>query len=148
MRAGLRAATASDCRLFYDYVNRPDSLAHKLATKGPIPWEEHEAWFMRRVRDPDCHMWVVTGDNEPIGQLRLTRGPEGWEVDIYVAEQHRGGGLARAAIAQAIDLIRKDENGAVVVARVLPHNRASCRLFESTGFRLAGREPDHLVYLI
>jgi UDP-2,4-diacetamido-2,4,6-trideoxy-beta-L-altropyranose hydrolase len=147
MKVGLRAATASDSRLFHDFVNRPDSLANKRVTKGPIPWEEHQAWFVRCMDDPECRMWVVTGDDEPIGQVRMTRDLEGWEVDIYVVEQHRGGGLACTAIGQAIAALRKDVNDAVVVARVMLHNRASCRLFESAGFRLARRESDHLVYM-
>lgn len=140
-------AMPSDCHLFHDFVNRPDSLGNKRLTSGPISWEDHQVWFMRRLSDPDSRMWVVTAEDGPVGQVRLTRGSEGWEVDIYIVEQHRGCGFARDALGQAVAALHDEDEAAVVVARIMSHNCASARLFESAGFRLTRREPDHLVYM-
>jgi RimJ/RimL family protein N-acetyltransferase len=148
MTLALRAAEASDCRLFYDFVNRPDSLANKRVTRQPIPWEEHKAWFAARLADAGCLMWVIVMDGDPIGQVRLTSGPEGWEIDIYVAEQQRREGVAQTAIARAVELLHGNHAHAKVIARVLPQNQASCRLFECAGFRRARQDVDHFVYTV
>jgi RimJ/RimL family protein N-acetyltransferase len=144
----LRRASADDCVLLYDFVNRADSLYEKLRTVGPIPWEVHKEWFNRRLHDPDCRIWILLVDGREQGQLRFTRGPAGWEVDIYVVEASRGLGVARETIRQAIQEM-KDEAGQVrIIARVKQHNVASRHLFERLGFALQSEEPDHLIYVI
>jgi RimJ/RimL family protein N-acetyltransferase len=148
MTLSLRTAAASDCRLLYEFVNRPDSLHNKRATKGAIPWREHERWFADRLADPDCRIWILVLDDQAVGQLRLVRGRRGWEIDVYVVEEHRRRGLARRAISEGVKAVRQDGGRDPIVARVMPHNRASRQLFESVGFRLAGEETDHFLYMI
>ena len=146
MTADLRAATASDCRLLYEFVSRPDSIANKLNTRGGILWNEHEAWFGQRLADPGCRIWILTVNRQPVGQIRLTREAEGWEIDVYVAEEHRRHNVARSAVVKAIETLRRDVGEANLIARVLPDNAASRRLFESSGFRLLREADDHLVF--
>ena len=147
MTLRLRPAGSGDSRLLYDFVSRPDSLANKRLTKRPIAWDEHDAWFKSRLTDPDCRIWVLTMASVSVGQLRLTRGADGWEIDIYIAEESRRRGAAEAAIGRAIELLRRDVGPVPVIARVMFHNCASRQLFEHLGFRLARRDADHFVYI-
>ncbi len=137
MTVRLREAGAADGALLFEWVNRPDSLANKERTEGPIPRADHECWFAKRLSDPATRMWIVEADSQPVGQVRLQYDAGVAEVDIYIAAERRGQGHARAALRDAIRDFRRSEPDTPVVARVLADNAASRALFESLGFAVA-----------
>ena len=143
----LRPAEPADCRRLFDWVNRPESLAGKLATDEKIAWETHEAWFARRLADGFAKIWIVLDETgAAVGQLRLERKGEAFEVDVFIVPGRRGAGVARAALAEALREAAALWPQAPVVARVLPSNRASQALFAACGFRRGPDQADHLVY--
>jgi len=145
MNLVLRAARLEDIDLLFAWVNRPDSLAAKLRTKGPVGRVEHEVWFRKRLADPRCRIWIALIDEVPIGQVRFTRSAEAWEIDIYVIAERRGGGLGRAVLIRSIALLGSEHTGERVLARVKYANTASLRLFERAGFSIAAEANDHVV---
>lgn len=142
----LRPAAMTDCDLLFDWVNRPDSLAGKLRTTGPIDRATHERWLGARLADPDTRMSIIEDDGTPVGQVRLQRSAEGYEIDIYVVAAARRHGLAREALAQMARTNAAWRAGAPLIARVLPANTTSQRLFAAAGYRLADRSETQLVY--
>jgi RimJ/RimL family protein N-acetyltransferase len=147
MTIALRRATPDDSALLLDWVNRPDSLAGKLLTTGPIDRDRHEAWFAARLADPDTFLWVIESDQKPVGQLRLMHKADAYELDIYVTSSQRSIGVARRALAAGIRaLSRERPGGQLVRARVKVGNISSQRLFQRAGFVLSTRSSDHLVY--
>ena len=143
----LRAATADDSRLLFDWVNRPDSLENKLHTRTPIAWEDHEAWMARRLEDPDTAIWIAERGGEPVGQIRLEGGRQGLAVDIYVTRSARKRGVAQAMLAQACALAQERWPNRAAVAKVRFANEASLRLFAAAGFRECARQADHVVLM-
>jgi len=142
----LRPATAADADRMFAWVNMPDSLAGKLRTTGPIPYDTHRRWFDRRLADDACRIRIIERDGVPAGQLRLERSDAGYEIDVYVDAACRERGVAARALAQAVAALRAEEPDSVVIARVRSENRASRRLFERLGFALVTSAPDHLIY--
>ncbi|MGE4218188.1 MAG: GNAT family N-acetyltransferase [Alphaproteobacteria bacterium] len=142
----MRPATTADADRLFEWVNRPDSLAGKLRTTGPIPYDAHRHWFDRRLADPACRIRIIERNGVPMGQLRLERRDEGYEVDIYVDAACRHEGLAQGALTRAIAELRTDEPSSVLIATVRTENRASRHLFERLGFHLEAIAPDHLIY--
>jgi RimJ/RimL family protein N-acetyltransferase len=98
------------------------------------------------LADPDCRIAIVEAGGGPAGQLRLERGPEGWEVDIFVLPEKRRGGVALAALAAGLAALRRDVGSAPAVARVRHANAASRALFERAGFRRAGGDDRAAIY--
>src|SRR5262245_19614326 len=99
----LRPATRSDAARLFEMVNLPDSLAQKLHTTAPVDWNTHLAWVDRRLSDPGTMLFMIECDEHVVGQVRLQQAADGApEIDIYVAEPHRGTGIARRAIMQAV----------------------------------------------
>ena len=45
----LRAAACADGGQLFDWLNRTDSLTHRLATPGPVARPDHDAWFAARL---------------------------------------------------------------------------------------------------
>ena len=81
---------------------RADSLARKGATTGPIARQDHDTWFAARLDDPETFIWIIEADRRPIGQLRLMKPADAYEVDIYVDRSLRRSGAARQAVADGI----------------------------------------------
>lgn len=147
MSVHLRPAAEADCATLFEWVNQPASLATKLLTSGPIPWDGHRAWFAARLADPDTRLWMVDdAEGRPQGQIRLQKRDAGWEVDIFVLPECRGRGVAAFAVREAVAHLRAGVPDARVLARALPDNQASIRLFTSVGFERADEAEDHVVF--
>ncbi len=143
---GLRAAIATDGDRLFEWVNRPDSLAHKLATDGPIARADHDAWLAARLASPATAMWIAETDGEAVGQVRLEQGDDGLEVSIYVAGPARGAGVAKAMLDGARAEAAKRWPGVELIARVKPENWPSRRLFARAGYGRVTVAPGHLIY--
>lgn len=132
----LRPAVAADVDLLFQWVNRPDCLAGKWRTTGPVPRAGHEAWFAARLADAGTRIAIIEVDGQPAGQARLQAGDDGaYAVDIYVLPEYRRGGVARTALRQAILNLRRERPQAMVAAEVRAENQPSHRLFRALGFR-------------
>jgi RimJ/RimL family protein N-acetyltransferase len=137
----LRRATAEDCRLFGEWANDP-AVRRAAFNSAPSPWADHVAWFGARLSSPDSVLYVVeTADGIPVGQVRFDMTTvDAAEVDLSIAVEWRGRGLAVDALRRACDAFRR-ERAATIVAHIRPENGASLRTFEKAGFQLAGLEP-------
>ena len=85
--------------------------------------------------------WVTVDDNDhAIGRVTLfTRGDDMWEVGCMIVPSARGTGLARRALAPALDYVLEKKNPRRISADVDPDNTASARTFERLGFTFEGR---------
>jgi RimJ/RimL family protein N-acetyltransferase len=145
-QVALRPARESDADLLLAWVNQSDSLAAKLKTTTPIPRETHIAWLRKRLVSPECAIWVAERVGAPVGQMRAERGEDGLEVDIFVAPEARGNGIALAMLGMLAVRCAERWPGAPLIARIKPDNLASRRLFVRAGYAEAGPAPDHLVF--
>ncbi len=146
MTIALRHATVEDEERLFHWVNDPESLANKRLTQGTIPRAEHHAWLRATLVDAGSYLWIVESDTVPVGQVRLTRAQDAFEVDIFVTGSHRRHGHALAALKGALAELAASQPGAVVIARVMRHNTVSIRLFERAGFVTDDATNDHLIY--
>jgi RimJ/RimL family protein N-acetyltransferase len=140
----LRAATLADARLLFDWLNAPDSLAQKERTTAPVAWADHRAWLERHLADPNFALFIVEEDRAPVGQVRFEPWQGAHAVDIYIAPELRGRGIARISLEAALRV----SGVGVAVARVKSGNTASHRLFRSLGFTEAGSDGEVTVYQI
>ncbi len=145
----LRPAEPGDAGLLFDWVNQPDSLAGKIQTSGPIPWQVHQAWFARSLSDDATTIWIIEVDGRPAGQVRISRNDDWNDVDIYLAAAYRGHGLAQAALAAVVECVRHRTGRALRLrALVKPGNTMSQKLFERAGFDRQTSAPDHVAYVL
>jgi UDP-2,4-diacetamido-2,4,6-trideoxy-beta-L-altropyranose hydrolase len=147
MTIALRRARAGDGELLFDWVNQPDVLSQKLLTRKAIARPDHDKWFTARLADPETLLWIIESDQKAIGQLRLMKQADAYEVDIYVVLAQRRSGVAQRALTLGIEVLFRERGGAQVVrAMVKPDNKGSQKLFARAGFALAEQHADHLVY--
>lgn len=136
----LRAVQESDCRLLWEWANDPQ-LRTAAFSSSPIPWDQHQTWFARTMRDPECSILVAEDPGgRAVGQFRVDwRSDQDGEIDVSVASQFRGSGYGAVLIdlgATSV-LVKK---GKRLHAFVKVENQASRRAFEQAGFADLGEE--------
>lgn len=143
----LRPTTMDDAGILLDWVNQPDSLAHKLKTTMPIEADQHSAWLAHALESETCLLWILETEGRPVGQVRFqkTDGPR-WSVDIFIDAACRGSGAAHFAIRTAADLLAMREPSAILQADVKAVNQASLKLFGRLGFKLEQAGPDYSTF--
>ena len=147
MTVSLRRAGPADSELLFSWVNTLDALAGKLLTTEPIPRQQHEEWFAKRLADPETFIWIIESGHRPVGQLRLMKKADAYEVDIYVADAKRRTGVALEALASGLNEFKNERPGSKIVrARVKSENIGSRGLFDRAGFGLVAQKSDHLVF--
>lgn len=145
MRAGLklRPVREEDCRVLWEWVNDPQVRAAAFSS-GPVPWEQHKAWFASRMEDPNCRILVAeNGEGRPMGQLRVDwHSDQDGYIDVSVAPESRGTGNGGVLIDIGASIFFA-ERGERLHALVKVENMASRRAFERAGFMSLGEESVH-----
>ncbi len=134
----LRRAGKSDCRLLWEWANDPGVRAASFQT-AMISWDEHAAWFADKL---DNGLIYIAEDQEgkPVGQFRIDRLRNGdAKVDVSVAPEKRGCGIAAALIQKAVQAAFRETELQRLHAYVKPENQASLRAFEKAGFTVFER---------
>lgn len=130
----LREATAADCRQYFDWANDAD-VRRNAIQQDPIPWPVHEAWFARRLADPDTYLFIAESKGRLLGQVRIEFAAHVGTIDYSVAATERGKGLGRALLRRAIHRLRHARPGPWTLrGEVKASNPASARVFEALRF--------------
>lgn len=124
----LRPATLGDARLLFDWRNDPETCAASLSP-GPVSWDGHIGWLERVIGDPN-RMLLIFEEDGPVGTVRL----DGGELSWTVSPDHRGRGIGKAMVLEAMSL-------GPTFARIKRDNLASQRVAYHAGFRLAEDGP-------
>jgi RimJ/RimL family protein N-acetyltransferase len=140
-RLKIREAIESDCSLLWTWVNDPDVRASAFQSE-PIQWEEHVAWFQRKLGDTMCRICMVEEpEGRVVGQVRFELGVDGAaEVDISIARDRRGRDYGAEALRLACERLLNSAPRTVIRAYIKTSNRASIRAFEKAGFEAFGRQ--------
>jgi len=137
----LRRVREDDCGLLWEWANDKEVRASAFSS-DPIPWEEHVRWFMRKLQDPNCFIFVAL-DNEdtPLGQVRfdIVRDGEA-EIDVSIDRRKRRLGYGAPLISKAVKEVFGVTPIRTVHAFIKPNNEASMRAFERAGFKRLGVE--------
>ncbi len=134
----LRPMIEADARQLFEWANDPVSRATAIKPE-PILWEEHLAWFERRIADPGTLLLHCSIGGEGCGQVRydVDGDKRAAVVSISVAGEFRGRGLSKRLIALGEAQLRARYAGVdQVLAYVRPDNVPSQKLFLGSGFAL------------
>lgn len=135
-RINFRKAVPDDAELLFAWANDMD-VRRNAFSQHEITWDEHAAWFGRKLADQDCCIYIAYKNRtdrseEPVGQIRLDIEAGIAEIDYSVCEQMRGMGYGTQMI-NAVQSIA-DERIHTFAAKVKKSNPASAKVFEKCGF--------------
>ncbi|MBV9295419.1 MAG: UDP-2,4-diacetamido-2,4,6-trideoxy-beta-L-altropyranose hydrolase [Acidobacteriaceae bacterium] len=139
VRLRLRPAEEGDCTLLWHWANEPEVRARSFSTAA-IPWEDHRAWFARKLADRNCRIFIGFNDqDQPVGQVRFEIDPNGEaEVGVSIAKTHRGCGYGAPLLAAAAEELVRSSHVRTIHAFVKPDNPSSMRAFEKASFTCHG----------
>jgi len=96
----LRWADASDADLVFAWRNDP-WIVSLSAGRKTVTAEEHARWFAATLASPDAALFIIVGNGEDAGTLRLDRaGEDRCFLTVYLMKPFVGRGWGSAAIAE------------------------------------------------
>lgn len=128
----LRRLGSEDSERIFGWQQTPQT---RRFSRNPIAptWEEHQRWFERRLRQPECAMSMIMLAGRPSGVIRLEpvkHDIASHEVSIFLAPECYGRGVGKAALA----LLHEQHPRLTILATVFAENTASRMLFLQAGY--------------
>ena len=90
----LRPATRDDLKLLFDWVNELAVRQNSFNTSA-ISITEHSDWLESVLDDRDTKLFILQEDATPIGQVRLVRDTNAWQISYSIAPTCRGQGYGK-----------------------------------------------------
>jgi UDP-2,4-diacetamido-2,4,6-trideoxy-beta-L-altropyranose hydrolase len=130
----LRPAQEQDCELLWKWANDP-VVRERSYNSNPIPLEEHEEWFLGKLRDPSSRIYVAEEGEEPIGKVRFDVEGEAAVVSVIVDPEYRGEGYGTEIIRRGTEKFLHGNGDAWRVnAFIKETNKPSVRAFKKAGY--------------
>lgn len=133
MKHYLRRATLQDKKLIYNWANDPDTRKNSF-NQETIKWEDHEAWYEKRMADDNTRMYIFMDFFKAIGQVRLDVDVEEATISYSVDKECRGQGIGKEMLLTLEKELASKGDIKKLIARVKPDNTGSRRVFESLGY--------------
>lgn len=139
----LRRADERDAYALWIWANDPETR-HASHDRAVIGWREHVDWLSRQLSSADAVVLIAeVGDGRPGGCARFDTA-DGWRtarLSYVIAPDARGQGLSRPMLEAAVAWLRGEVAPRVtIIARVLPHNDRSLRVFRACGWNESAAE--------
>lgn len=130
----LRPATRDDLKLLFDWVNEPAVRQNSFNTRA-ISITEHSDWLESVLDDRDTKLFILQEDATPIGQVRLVRDTNVWQISYSIALPYRAQGYGKIILQLAEnELIHGGHVGEKLYAEVKADNIASQCIFKKLGY--------------
>jgi RimJ/RimL family protein N-acetyltransferase len=118
-----------------------------LASEGWRSIGDERRYLKTVLRHPDAAVFVAEDDGVVVGRLSLSRDPHPAsrhvaDLGLMVAASHRGKGIGRMLLAEAVKWSRMSEIRKLEL-HVFPWNERALRLYESFGFEREGYRKGH-----
>jgi RimJ/RimL family protein N-acetyltransferase len=131
----LRRATAADSDRLWRWRNDAETRRASFS-EAEVPRADHERWLAETLARSDRRLYVAVAGDADVGTARLDVAGDEAVVNVTVAPEWRGRGVATALLRALVDEAFADATVTRLVARVRASNPASRAAFERAGFRL------------
>jgi UDP-2,4-diacetamido-2,4,6-trideoxy-beta-L-altropyranose hydrolase len=142
-----RKASIDDIHTYFEWTNDPEVRANSLNAE-PINWEEHSAWFQRRLNDSSTLFYLFEYEGKPMGQLRIEIRQEIALINYSIAKEFRGNGFGRIMFQKILPLIQKEQQVTKFEAIVKKQNIASSNIFQQLDFELTEGKDGLLKFIL
>ncbi|MCE3278362.1 MAG: glycosyltransferase [Bacteroidetes bacterium] len=128
----IRKAAISDLQIYFKWANDPE-VRHNSINTSQISLEGHNKWFKLKLKNKTSILYVIEKSGIAIGQVRLDKDKNGWEIDYSIAKQFRGKGFGEIILRNAILQFRKKHMDKII-GKVKQSNVPSCKVFDNLNF--------------
>lgn len=115
-----------------------------------IEWDEHKKWVSSRVATQSAEPFFIFHSNaEPVGTARydlLFDAESFFEISLLVNPSFRNQGFGKQILNESSAVVTRLFPQKPVLARILPENSASIKIFMACGFSLSEKKGKFLVF--
>jgi RimJ/RimL family protein N-acetyltransferase len=138
-----RAESNYDALKLYEWVNDFNVRENSINTKE-ISVTEHFKWFNEKVKNDQTEIYILTDlYNSYLGQVRLDKFNDNFEIDYSISKLYRGRGYGN----MIIKLLLENTKNINLIAKVKKTNIASIKIFLKNEFILYTEENDLLYFI-
>ena len=130
-----REANTQDCRLYFDWANDPASRKQSF-NSDPIPFENHQKWFENRLKSPTSKLYIITKEEDSIGQVRFDIKNEEATISYSLDKKFRGNGFGSLILKKGVEVLKQElKERIIIIGFVKSNNIASAKAFEKLNFK-------------
>lgn len=127
----LREADRNDAQIILEWRNDPFTRNNSF-TKERIDFDTHLKWYMRKLADENCFMYILMDKTEKIGQIRIDKVNDIGEISYIIAPDKRGMGYGKKIIELSERIV--SNNIKALTGLVENTNEASKKCFQSNHY--------------
>jgi RimJ/RimL family protein N-acetyltransferase len=136
------AKTNKDALQLFDWVNDEEVRKNSLNI-NQISIIDHFTWFQAKIKNENTRIYLLTDEfDSAIGQIRVDKVNEYYEIDYSISNAHRGRGLGN----KIVELLITQMGNVNLLAKVKKTNLPSIKVFVNNGFKLYKEEKDLIIY--
>lgn len=132
-------ANESHCDLIYEWVN-DDEVRKNSFNNNKIPYKEHVNWYLNKLKNPDCFIYLLANSNKNIGIVRVEKKENENVVSYSIEKQFRGKGYGHKILEKLQDELMKEKRNIVLTAYVKKENSYSIKIFERLNYILVNND--------
>lgn len=125
----IRAVEQKDCDLLFKWSNEKYVRKNSF-NSNYIDLDEHEKWFLDKINDENCKMFIITKDNKDVGQIRIDIKNQIGIINYSIDFNYRGQGIG----SEVLKIINIYTNNINLIGKVKKENKASVKAFENAGY--------------
>jgi len=130
----LRKVEITDINDMFEWRNHPD-IRKNFFNQELLSWDEHEKWFIAKLKDPDAAVYMAYYKKEKIGTIRFEANESAIKTSVMLNPLFLGKGLGSQVIKMGVKRFIMEKNPDMqIIAEIKKDNVASTKAFEKAGF--------------
>lgn len=131
----LLEATMEDIDLLFEWSNESECRKNSFNSEK-IEYSEHKKWFLNKINDENCKIYLYALNNDKIGQVRLELQGSTGLIGYSVKREYRGKGHG----CRILNLLEKKIEGLCdtkikcLIGKVKIENLSSQKVFEKLNY--------------
>lgn len=132
----LRKAVDTDVAATYEWAS-DKSVRMFSFNKSEITFENHRAWFLRKINDDACYYYLAVWQNNLVGSIRFDIQDGAAVISYLLASGYHSQGLGIVLLKKGIERVLQEKNRSfsTIFGIVMAQNIPSVKAFDRLNFR-------------
>lgn len=128
-------ATMEDIDLLFEWSNDSECRKNSFNSEK-IEYSEHKKWFLNKMSDANCKIYLYVYNDEKIGQVRLELQESSGLIGYSIKKDYRGQGHGSRILSLLENKLENTDDTKIkyLIGKVKIENLASQKVFEKLDY--------------